>query len=170
MRYKYDKKNITNNNWIYRILISRIKRKQRGDNQVNQTEYKLKEFLTKNELEFYNKLIKIEEVGDYKVIPQINLASIIKKESSNKFHFELYRNIDFAIFNKTLTNLIILIELNDSSHEQNKRKYRDIKVKEICDKAHIKLITFYTKYDNKEDYVIKKILENINKLTTKEEY
>lgn len=112
---------------------------------------------------FYNKLIKIEEIGDYKVIPQLNLALIIKKEATNKFQNELYKNIDFAIFNKTLTNLIILIELNDSTHQQYKRKYRDIKVKKICDKANIKLITFYTKYDNKEDYIINRILDNVNK-------
>lgn len=145
------------------FLFPGLKETQEETNQTNQTEYKQKEFLTKNELNFYNKLMKIEELGDYKVIPQLNLASIIKKESTNKFQNELYRNIDFAIFNKKLTNLIILIELNDSTHEQNQRKYRDMKVKEICDKANIKLITFYTKYDNKEDYVINRILENINK-------
>lgn len=144
-------------------LFPGLKENEKETKQISQTEYKPKEFLTKNELVFYNKLIKIEDVGDYKVIPQLNLASIIKKEATNKFQNELYRNIDFAIFNKSLTNLIILIELNDSTHEQNKRKYRDIKVKEICDKANIKLITFYTKYDNKEYYIINRILDNVNK-------
>lgn len=38
-----------------------------------------------------------------------------------------------------------------------------IKVKNICFQANIKLITFYTKYDNKESYVIERVKEEILK-------
>lgn len=111
---------------------------------------------------FIKKLIKIEEY-DYKVIPQVNLATIINKDSKYKYQTELYRNIDFAIFDKTLTYPLLLIELNDITHNSNKRRERDKKVKNICEQAGFKLIAFYTKYDNKEEYIINRILENINK-------
>ena len=84
--------------------------------------------------------------------------------SNNRFQSELYRNIDYAVFSKDLTTLLLLIELNDITHEQKSRKIRDMKVKDICNNADIKLITFYTKYDNKEEYVVNRVIEKINKL------
>lgn len=41
-------------------------------------------------------------------------------------------------------------------------KKRDIKVKDICNKAGIKLITFYTKYSNEKEYVKNRIKEELN--------
>ena len=109
-------------------------------------------------------LLKLEEIGDYKIIPQVNLDSIITKVSNNRYQSELYRNIDYAVFSKDLTTLLLLIELNDITHEQKSRKIRDMKVKDICNNAGIKLITFYTKYDNKDEYVVNRVIEEINKL------
>jgi len=40
--------------------------------------------------------------------------------------------------------ILLLIELNDSSHNDIQRRKRDIKVREICEKAGIRIITFYT--------------------------
>ena len=84
--------------------------------------------------------------------------------SNNRYQSELYRNIDYAVFSKDLTTLLLLIELNDITHEQKSRKIRDMKVKDICNNSGIKLITFYTKYDNKEKYVVNRVIEEINKL------
>lgn len=136
-----------------------------SDNVKENTEY-VKEYckkslMTSNELIFYKKLIEIEKIKDYKVIPQINLACIIQKKSNSRYQTELFRNIDFAIFNKELTDVLLLIELNDKTHNNRNRIKRDIKVKEICNQANIKLITFHTKYDNKQDYIINRILKEI---------
>lgn len=97
---------------------------------------------------------------DYNIVPQLNLASVIDKKDS-KYRTELFRNIDFAIFTKDFRTLLLLIELNDQSHENNKRKQRDFKVKDICQHAGIKLMTFYTKYPNEKDYVIERIRKEI---------
>ena len=59
------------------------------------------------------------------------------------------------------SKVLLLNELNDDSHNEYRRKQRDIKVKKICDKAGIKLITFYTKYSNEKDYVQNRIKEEI---------
>ena len=40
-------------------------------------------------------------------------------------------------------------------------KKRDIKVHDICNKAGIKLITFYTKYSNEKEYVKSRIIKEI---------
>jgi len=139
-----------------------------GDNiKVSKKSYKIKPFMTNAEQCFYQKLLHLEECGNFKIVPQVNLASIIKKVSKERFQTELYRNVDFAIFDKSLTTLFLLIELNDNSHNTYRRKNRDKKVKEICENANIKLITFYNKYSNKSEYIIERVLKEINLIKEK---
>ena len=122
-------------------------------------EYQKKNFMTNCEYDFYLKLLDLE--GEFRVIPQINLATIIKKTNGGYIN-ELFKNIDFAIFDKDFKNVLLLIELNDSSHGNQDRKIRDMKVKKICEEAGIRLVTFYTSYPNEKEYVINRIKKNIN--------
>ena len=103
----------------------------------NEKVYTKKDYLTITEKNFYNKLKKLEP--QYKVIPQINLSTVINKTNNTKYHSELYRNIDYGIFTNDF-QLLLLIELNDQTHYQSKRKYRDIKVHEICKNANIPIM------------------------------
>ena len=73
----------------------------------------------------------------------------------------LYRNIDFGIFNQNFEPLL-LIEINDSTHNRPDRKERDKKVRNICENAGIKLITFYSDKSNKADYIINRIRGELN--------
>lgn len=124
-----------------------------------QKTYIKKSFMTNCEKEFYNKLKDLN--NDYLVIPQVNLATIINKKSKSLYQNELFKNIDFGIFDKNTMEILLLIELNDKTHNTYKRKQRDFNVKKICKSANIPLITFYTSYPNEKDYVIKRIRENI---------
>ena len=121
--------------------------------------YYLKNIMTASEYNFYLKLKEREK--DYIIHPQLNLASIVMKKSTERYASELFRNIDFSIFDKNY-NLKILIELNDSSHNKIYRKERDLKVKNICNEINVPLITFYTNYPNEKDYVINRVLQEIN--------
>ena len=121
--------------------------------------YTSKNFLSPAEINFYKKMKPILDAG-YVIVPQVNLASIIEKHNA-KYHSDLFRNIDFGIFDKDF-NLLLLIELNDSSHQKSNRRDRDLKVKKILSDCKIKLLTFYTYYPNENDYVVKRILDNIN--------
>ncbi len=58
---------------------------------------------------------------------------------------------------------MLLIELNDSTHDTYERKQRDIKVKNICENCGLELMKFYTKYPNEKEYVINRILKKIKK-------
>lgn len=115
--------------------------------------YKVKNSLmTKCETEFYYAIKKILP-PNYILQPQINLASIIEKTNSKYYINELFRNIDFCIFDEKYLPMI-LIEINDQTHETNKkRQARDIKVKKICQEAGIPLVTLWTKYGVNEDYI-----------------
>ena len=125
--------------------------------------YEKKQLMSDSEKYFYDIMNKHLDKNLYIVMPQVNLASIISKEKNfpTEYQNELYRNIDFGIFDKNSMEVKLLIEINDKTHKQSNRIARDIKVKEICEKADIKLITFYTNYPNKEDYVINRILDNL---------
>ena len=111
---------------------------------------------------FYKKLVAIFS-EQYNVQFQVPLSSVIKKKSSERFQNELYRTIDFALFDKETFEPVILIELNDKTHLEGRRQYRDIKVKEICEQAGLKIVTFWAQYENKPEYIKKRVIEFINK-------
>lgn len=146
---------------VFIIILNKIINNFSLKNSNKEKIYTKKKLMTDCEYNFYIKLRELEK--NYKIVPQLNLAAVITKKSHSYNYLDLFRNIDFAIFNNDYSELLLLIELNDKTHNYNRRKKRDRKVKEICDKANIKLINFYTKYPNEKNYVINRILSEINK-------
>ena len=126
---------------IKRILDNISSRKTSNDhNDIkpnNITTYSQRSLMTPNELSLYN------------------------KHSNDRYRTELFRNVDFCIFTKDYTKLLLLIELNDSSHKNISRRDRDLKVKKILNDAGIPLINFYSNYPNEKEYVINRILKTI---------
>ncbi len=114
--------------------------------------------MTKPEREYYN--IFLSYFGqDYIILPQINLASVIDKVGKG-YRSELFRNVDFGVFDYNY-HPILLIEINDNTHFKKDRIERDKHVNEICKKAKLPLVTFWTKdgIDNKVIYrTLKKYL------------
>lgn len=132
------------------------------DNETEQTTYQQKDSLiTDYEKYFYN--ILEETFGnEYKIQTQVNLASIVKKVDNSKYQNELFRNIDFGIFEKSTLKPLLMIEINDSTHKNSNRYQRDLNVRKILEESDIKLITFYSSYQNKRDYVIDRITKELN--------
>ena len=132
-------------------------------NENEKIYFKKSYIMTQAEYNFYNKIKVLE--NKYNIVPQINLAAVIEKRVPNKkrvFYNDLFHNIDFAIFNNNYTKLLLLIELNDQTHNRPDRKKRDENVKNICNEAGIKLITFYTNKPNDSEYVISRINNEIS--------
>jgi len=114
--------------------------------------YRRKPLLGYKEKELLAKLQNIVE-GRYIIFPQVNLAAIIEKNSDDRYQNELFRNVDFGIFD-TSYNVIALVELNDSTHFSKKRRYRDYKVQNICEEvAGIPLIKLWADKPNEEWYI-----------------
>lgn len=124
-----------------------------------QADYSRKKFLSESEKKFLELLLPLKQRGII-IIPQVNLASIIKKNGDARFNTELFRNVDFGLFDKDF-RIKLLIELNDATHNQKSRQYRDVRVREITKSAQIPIITFYTNKPNKQDYVLNRIIETI---------
>ena len=91
---------------------------------VSAVNYIPKQFLTNNEYDFLTKFIDLEDELHINIVPQVNLASIIQKVSNSRFNTELFRNIDFGIFSADYSKVLLLIELNDESHNNFHRKKR----------------------------------------------
>lgn len=115
------------------LIVSKLLKKPR---------YRKKDaLLTKCEIEYHNALKNV--LGEeYLLYPQINLASVITKTGEGG-RTELFRNADFGVFSKDFEPLV-LIEVNDASHERKDRIERDKKVNKICKKAGLPLVTFKT--------------------------
>ena len=123
-------------------------------------------YMSDDEINFGN-IIRQVIPDKYVMFPQINLAAIILKYNTyNKkqttYRNELFRNIDFGLFNRSTYKLELLIELNDQTHNYPERKERDEKVNRICISAGIKLITFWYDEDLGAASVQKKIHTAIN--------
>ena len=86
------------------------------------------------------------------------MATFLQKTTDVRFHPELFRNVDFLITDgKHVPRLVV--EINDRSHLQKARRERDQKVKDICEEAGIAVVTFWTSYGIREDYIKRKITE-----------
>ena len=134
-------------------------------NHLENNNYSAKNYLmTDCEKEFFETINSILQ-GNYILQPQINLASVIEKESFEKYRNELFRNIDFGVFDKDY-KLLLLIEINDQTHQEKKRQERDRKVKMICQKAGIPLIVFWTKFGCDRGYIFKRLAEYLPLLQT----
>jgi hypothetical protein len=122
--------------------------------------YELKESLiTATEKEYFTAIKNALPAG-YFLQPQVNLASIIYRTDNFKFQNELYRNIDACVFDEAYKP-IMLIEINDDTHNTFSRRERDQKVKAICEEAGIPLIRFWTSYGINPEYINKRIAEGI---------
>lgn len=140
---------------IYKILVFLGLINEKKEIIREETIYQKRNFMTNYEYKFYQNIKELED--EYQIVPQLNLAAVTKKINNNRYYSELFRNIDFAIFSKDYQELLLLIEINDQTHNNYNRRDRDMKVKKICNDIGVKLITFYTKYPNEKTYVINRI-------------
>lgn len=107
-----------------------------------------------------------KKIGDKFIItPQVNLQSIIETDSYER-NDELFRNIDFGIFDTEMYNPIMLIEVNGKQHENDLYwKKRDNSVKEILEKSNILFyIISNEEFKNNTKRIADEILEIIYKM------
>lgn len=101
---------------------------------------------TNTEKKFYRVLL--EAVGDeFVVFGKVRIADIVRpkkglnKESWNKMFWRTSsKHIDFYLADPRTIQPIVLIELNDRSHEKKDRASRDVMVEKIMKSAGIPLL------------------------------
>ena len=147
------------------VLDFLFKKNEEPEAQKDGNYNKKQSLVTNKEMEFYKNL---EDMfgSNYKVQTQINLASVVDKTLHSKYRSELFRNIDFGIFDKESLKPLVLIELNDKTHKNKDRYERDLKVRDILKQSGIPLLTFYTNMPNEYDYVYERINKELKKYKT----
>lgn len=130
---------------------------------ISNNEYSSKSLVTNYE-NYFLSIIDENFSDDYRIVPQVPLSSIVNKNKRfpNQFQSELYRTIDIGIFNKKTFEPLLMIEINDKTHNQADRHQRDLKVREILKIADIPLLTFYSNMPNDENYIIDSIEDYLN--------
>lgn len=111
-------------------------------------QYKKKYLLTKNEYSFFQKIKPIVKKYNLNVSCKVRLADLIEPDSNIKkewyagFNKIKSKHIDFVLTNENM-KVIMLIELEDSSHEKEERIERDKFVKSALENAGYKIISVY---------------------------
>lgn len=124
------------------------------DNKNNSIDYKQyykpKTYvITLNELKFYNVLLEIAKELDLILFSQVSLYNIIKpkdnldyKTRTIFFNKIASKTIDFVLVDKTNCKIRLCIELDDSTHKQEKRIQRDKFINELFNSLNIKLLRY----------------------------
>ncbi len=165
IRWLFGKRDKKENKINETVATSSVQKEYNDINVKSPIVYERKSYMTMCEYSFYNKLASVF-AEKYIVAAQVPLSSVIRKKSDARFQSELYRIVDFALVDKVTMEIKLLIELNDKSHFEKNRQYRDFRVKEICGEANIPLLTFWTHYDNEISYVKNRIEKTLSEAQT----
>ncbi len=121
--------------------------------------------MTNTEMKYYYCILKVLP-KNLMVHMQSNLATFIERTDSVRFQNELYRNVDFLITDLRYTPLFV-VEINDDTHNQKRRKERDEKVGKICEEAGIPILKLWTNYGVNEKYISEKLNQILSSLPPK---
>lgn len=118
-------------------------------NQENYYPYHKKYLLTKHEYYFFKNLYKAIEPYNLSIMAKIRLADLVEVNSNVGKKYMSYfgkiksKHIDFALVIPEKMEIKYLIELDDSSHEAQKRIDRDIFVNNLLSATGYTLLRTY---------------------------
>lgn len=124
--------------------------------------------ITLNELNFYTVLMEIAKELDLIVFSQVSLYNILETRSDLDYKTKtIYFNkiasksIDFVLVDKKDCRIQLCIELDDSTHKQEKRIQRDKFINDLFKDLEINLLRYPTYKIYYKETLKKKIQENI---------
>lgn len=124
--------------------------------------------ITINELNFYNVLSEVVQDLNLVVFSQVSLYNIIEtrpeldfKTKTTYFNKISAKTIDFVLVDKKDCRIKLCIELDDSTHRQEKRIKRDCFINELFKSLEIDLLRYPVYKTYYKDTLKKRIQENI---------
>lgn len=121
--------------------------------------------MTQVELVFYKRLQEIFS-QNFEIVPQAQLSSFL----SHKIKGQNWRgalatiqrkSVDYLICKKENFEPVVVIELDDNTHDSDDRRVRDKLVDEVCDKAELPIVHVrgFTELTNQEikQQIVKKL-------------
>jgi len=165
---------LLSNNWIFlfivllvfilvKFLILFLSRKSKYPYEQKS------EYLTKAELVFL-KVLRQAINGSYEIVTQVPLGSIVRVKSNSKNYYKYYNQIDrkildFVLFDKSNFKPLLVIELDDSSHNLPDRKNRDKFVDKVLGVVKIPILHLPTRYSYNTSELIDNIKQNMQTYT-----
>lgn len=138
--------------YLYKVVTERIE----GKGKVNFQIYNLRDsILTKNELAFYQALVKAVN-GEQVILSKVRISDIFSVSRKSGYQAALNRinprHIDFLLCDKGTFQPLVAIELDDSSHNRADRRKRDQFVNALFEAKNLPLVRFPAKgrYDARE--------------------
>lgn len=101
-------------------------------------------FLTNNEHNFLHSIERIVE-NKYYVFPQVHFSEIICADGQQNFrnpYFQkiVYKSADFVLFDKQTVLPVLVIEVDDSTHNRSDRVERDDFINSVLEKCGIPIV------------------------------
>lgn len=155
---------------IYLIVKKIRKNKPKKELNINYKDIysKRKNAITLNELKLYKILIEIAQELNLILFSQVSLYNIVKinenlpKSTKYKYFNKISsKSIDFVLVDKENCEIKLCIELDDSTHNQNKRKKRDEFINKLFEDLEINLIRYPVYKVYYKETIKKHILEKI---------
>lgn len=98
---------------------------------TNNLPYKKKFLLTKNEWAFYKSLKPVADELGYTVLAKIRVADLVEVTAKDRSEWQKYFNkvnkkhVDFVLAKPENLQIVLLIELDDNSHNEAQKKRDD---------------------------------------------
>lgn len=112
---------------------------------IEKLPYKKKLLLTKNEWAFYKTLKPVADELGYSILAKIRVADLVEVAVSDRSEWQKYFNkinkkhIDFALAKPENLQIVLLIELDDNSHNDTQKK-RDEFIEALYKQTGYKLL------------------------------
>ena len=118
-------------------------------------------FLSKNEKEFLRKLDRV--VGDrYRVFVQVRLADLVDVETgvSRRSRWKAIsrvfaKSVDFVLCNRSTLEPVMILELDDRSHQAADRRRRAQLVDRVCAEAGLPLVHLKARWSYNEGELLR---------------
>lgn len=118
--------------------------------------------MTPAETAFYKRLAHIT-AGKYIVFPQIHLSALLKNETKGRYWKAAFQRInrtsvDYVLADGESLQAVYVVELDDWSHDNAKRRARDAGVAQILADAKIPLVRFRNVNDMSDEDIVAKFM------------
>lgn len=125
-------------------------------------------FISYAERSFYRILEQVI-ANKYYIFPQVSLGSLLKVDKQGEEYWAYMnkisrKSIDFVIVDKTSFNALLVIELDDKSHNMYKREDRDAFLKDALNQANIDFIRFPVRSSYSPNDIHKELSQYFNNL------
>lgn len=137
---------------LFFFVFLHLKNKKFNFNQNIYLPYIKKDYLmTKAEMSFFRVLESVIE-SEYYIVPQLTISKIVLTTAKGKNYYSYLskinkKTVDFVLFDKKSFSPVMVIELDDNSHLEERRKQRDLFVDNVMKEIGLEIIHIKAAYN-----------------------